>query len=139
MIYVFEDTGDEFTVQAPDDLDHEIATKVISANEDGRFELKGMVKDDDYTFPPSPDDEPDLIHQPLTDIITPNLFIDCHEDTGRLVPDMDYMNLVDKDFMEDMLYHWTKSDRKEWSRMLDEMEENLDELLDSCLVIDIIQ
>ncbi len=128
MIYVLEDNGDPFTVKAPDKLNHDMATKVIVANQD--WSLKEVVSDDQY-----PEDHP---HHQITDIVPPNLFIDRNEDTGKLMPDMDYMSIVDKEFMDDMLYYWSCTDRKDYMRLLDEIEDNVEELIDSCFVIDIL-
>lgn len=127
MIYVLENATEEFAVKAPDDINHDMAIEVLIANEN--WKLKEIAEDDKYL---------DCQYQDITDIMPPNLFINTNDETGRLVPDMDYMSLVDKEFMEDMLYHWSKTGRKDYMRILDDMEENIDELIDSCFVIDVL-
>jgi hypothetical protein len=129
MIYVLEDSGEKFTVKAPDQLNHDMATKVILANQE-TWELKEVSVDDNYIS--------DTEHHDMMELVPPSLFIDRNEDTGRLVPDMDYMNIVDKKFMDDMLYYWSKTGRTDYMRLLDEIEDNIDELIDSCFVIDIL-
>lgn len=131
MIYILEDSGEQFTVKAPNDINHEMATKVILANQD-TWALREVVKDENFQT------SEDYEHNELTEILPPTLFIDRNEDTGRLIPDMDYMSMVDKEFMDDMLYHWSCTGRTDYMRLLDEIEDNVDELIDSCFVIDIL-
>ena len=130
MIYVFDDeNGEKFTVRGPDDINHEMVKDVLMINEEG-WQFKEMARDETYIA----DDE----HNDLFEILPPNLFINRNDETSRLEPDMDYLDKVDKKFMQDMLYYWSETGRVDYIKMCDEIEDNLDELLDSCSVIDIL-
>jgi len=133
MIYVLEDNeyndNETFTVKAPDNIDHQMATKVILKNQD-KWSLKEITHDDSYISATH--------HHELVEILPPDLFIN-RDENDKLVPDMTYLPVVDKSFMTDMLYYWSSCGRKADAELVDEIEDNLDFLLNSCVVINILE
>jgi hypothetical protein len=131
MIYIFTEGEETFTVKAPDSIDHKTAIRLILCNEKDKWIFAEMVPDNNYPAGTE--------HNNIEELLYPSLFVNFDPDTGDIVPDMDYVPHVTKQFMEDMLYLWSKSDRADWIPLMDKIDAKLDYLIDSAIIQDIIE
>lgn len=120
--FIFVESDKYFFVQAPDSINHDIAIKVCCAGYEGEYAFSEKLNDSEL--------QEGAESTRIEDFIVPNLFID-RDENYKLIPDNRHFQFVDRPFMDDMLFLWTKLNRNETTRLLDEIEENLDFLFEN--------
>lgn len=118
MLYKFQnEAGKFFFVKSPDKFNHDIAVKVCLAGCEDKFSFIENVVDLPEGFEASE----------IEYYLSPHNFVNEKDD--KLIPDISHMRHVDREFMEDMLYLWSKINRQEHTFLVDKIDDNLDFLI----------
>ena len=116
MIYQIKNIQNDniWTVLVPNYLNNSMVEALLLSGEEGKYwQIINKYNDDQY------DDTP---NQTIIDLITPFLFVN-RDDDGNLIPDIDYLKLVDKTFFNQMLLLWSKSNDYNIINLLDEIDD----------------
>jgi len=108
-------------IKAPDKFEHDIAIKICIVGHESEYISTQQMQDSEL-----PTDSP---FTNIEDFLHPSIFINEKDD--MIVPDIYHMQYVNREFMEDMLYLWSKTKRHEFIRLVDKIDDNLDFLMEN--------
>lgn len=138
MIYKLSTVNGDVYSNVPDDLNQSMVKKVFE--KDGTWQI---IEENS-----SPSDEEDVYD--FAEMIDPSIFVHVEGDEyfngddyekveDGVMPDMNYFELIDKEFFDKMIGYWSKLNDYDVQELLDIIDDNKDYIADSAFIIDILE